>query len=53
HRDTLAYLSSKGSVDGVTRKNTLTEDGMDGLVGEALIQKLADLVSFGKKLGGV
>ncbi|MEO0435701.1 MAG: glutamate cyclase domain-containing protein [Pseudomonadota bacterium] len=46
HQETLAYLSSKGSVDGVTQENTLTEDGMDELAGEALLQELTKLVSF-------
>lgn len=41
----LNYLSERGSVDGVTRKNTLTEDGLSAEVTEALICDL-------RKLGG-
>ena len=42
----LQYLSNRGSVDGVTRKNTLTEDGLDSEIGENLIQEL-------KKVAGI
>ena len=41
----LNYLSERGSVDGVTRENTLTEDGLSAEVTEALICDL-------RKLGG-
>jgi hypothetical protein len=44
HRDTLAYLSSLGSVDGVTRENTLTEDGLPASAGDALLADLAELL---------
>lgn len=43
-RETLAYLSSRGSVDGVSRENTLTEDGLDAAEGEALIAQLQQLI---------
>ena len=36
----LQYLSAKGSVDGVTRLNTLTEDGLAHTEGEQLIKDL-------------
>ena len=36
----LQYLSAKGSVDGVTRLNTLTEDGLAHTAGEQLIRDL-------------
>lgn len=42
----LRYLSSLGSVDGVTRLNQLTEDGQDAEVGDALILELRRLSGF-------
>lgn len=39
----LQYLSAKGSVDGVTRQNTLTEDGLAPDVGAALCQQIYQL----------
>ena len=42
----LDYLSARGSVDGVTRENTLTEDGLDAAEGIALIQELRILGGF-------
>lgn len=39
----LKYLSHHGSVDGVTRKNTLTEDGLDASEGLAVIRELRTL----------
>ena len=42
----LEYLSAKGSVDGVTRENTLTEDGLDATAGIALIAELRALAGF-------
>lgn len=41
--DTLAilqYLSERGSVDGVTHKNELTEDGLHAIHGQQLIARL-------------
>jgi|TARA_B100000768_G_scaffold22721_1_gene20297 biotin-dependent carboxylase-like uncharacterized protein len=42
----LAYLSAAGSVDGVTGENTLTEDGMDSSVSEALIERFRVLIGL-------
>ena len=39
----LAYLSSHGSVDGVTRENTLTEDGLEAEEGQRVIMELREL----------
>jgi D-glutamate cyclase-like, C-terminal len=40
----LEYLSARGSVDGVTRENTLTEDGLDAAEGASVIQGLRQLI---------
>ncbi len=40
----LQFLSEHGSVDGVTRENTLTEDGLPYSVGEQLIAQLLEVV---------
>jgi len=40
----LEYLSERGSVDGVTRENTLTEDGLDAAEGYSILRGLGDLV---------
>jgi multisubunit Na+/H+ antiporter MnhF subunit len=42
----LNYLSSLGSVDGVTGANTLTEDGLDAVEGMAVIERLRELTGF-------
>ncbi len=42
--DILDYLSARGSVDGVTRQNTLTEDGLEPGAGDELIEELRRLV---------
>ena len=42
----LQYLSDRGSVDGVSRENTLTEDGLGTEISEALIQDLRKLGRF-------
>ena len=42
----LDYLSAKGSVDGVTRENTPTEDGLDAAAGLQLIRELRILTGF-------
>lgn len=42
----LQYLSKLGSVDGVTRINQLTEDGLPASEGQVLIQKLRNITSF-------
>jgi hypothetical protein len=44
--DILDYLSARGSVDGVTRQNTLTEDGLAASEGIRLIQELRILTGF-------
>ncbi|GGD51479.1 DUF4392 domain-containing protein [Lacimicrobium alkaliphilum] len=43
--DILQYLSDKGSVDGVTRENTLTEDSLCFSAGEALIRQIQDIIN--------
>ncbi|MFU8765464.1 MAG: glutamate cyclase domain-containing protein [Haliea sp.] len=43
---TLRYLSERGSVDGVTRANTLTEDGMAPTEGDAVIREIRRLTGF-------
>jgi len=43
---TLRYLSERGSVDGVTRENTLTEDGMAPTQGDAVIREIRRLTGF-------
>ncbi len=40
----LTYLSERGSVDGVTRENTLTEDGLDLREGQSVIGELQRLI---------
>jgi len=42
----LTYISSLGSVDGVTRKNELTEDGLPASDGIALIQRVRTLIGY-------
>ncbi|GGB89439.1 hypothetical protein GCM10011352_14310 [Marinobacterium zhoushanense] len=42
----LRYLSERGSVDGVTRLNELTEDGLPSSEGEAIIAELRRLTGF-------
>ena len=44
----LDYLSRRGSVDGVTRENTLTEDGLPASEGESIIEALRELTGFGE-----
>lgn len=43
----LKYLSARGSVDGVTRENTLTEDGLEAEEGWSIIRELRNLVRAG------
>lgn len=47
-KDILSYLSDLGSIDGVTRLNGLTEDGLCFTCGEQLIEQLEDLCGFGE-----
>jgi len=42
----LEYFSARGSVDGVTRENTLTEDGLPLSEGELLLLNLRELAGF-------
>ena len=42
----LNYLSDHGSVDGVTRENTLTEDGLEAEEGQNIIRELRELSGF-------
>jgi D-glutamate cyclase-like, C-terminal len=42
----LKYLSDHGSVDGVTRENTLTEDGLEAGEGQQVIDELRRLAGF-------
>ncbi len=44
----LRYLSERGSVDGVTRRNELTEDSLPCADGQALIGELRRLTGFSK-----
>ena len=44
--DTLRYISELGSVDGVTRVNQLTEDGLDPAEGESVIRQLREACGF-------
>ena len=42
----LKYISNLGSVDGVTRKNELTEDGLSASEGIALIARIRTLIGY-------
>ncbi|WP_438952385.1 glutamate cyclase domain-containing protein [Porticoccus sp.] len=44
NRAVLEYLACRGSLDGVTLENTLTEDGLPSETGKALVSALRDLV---------
>jgi len=44
--EVLQYLSDRGSVDGVSREKTLTEDGLSSEISQALIQDLRKLGRF-------
>lgn len=44
--DILNYLSARGSVDGVTRESTLTEDGLQAEEGQNVIDELRSLTGF-------
>jgi hypothetical protein len=43
----LEYLCARGSVDGVTRENTPTEDGFDADIGEQVVASLREFTGFG------
>lgn len=44
--EALSYLSQRGSVDGVSRKNTLTEDSLSSDISEQLILDLRKISGF-------
>jgi hypothetical protein len=44
--ETLRYISGLGSVDGVTRVNQLTEDGLDPAEGESVLRELRQVCGF-------
>ena len=44
--DILKYISARGSVDGVTRLNTLTEDSLESGAGQELIDELRRITGF-------
>ena len=44
--DILRYISELGSVDGVTRVNQLTEDGLDVSEGEKVLLELRQVCGF-------
>ncbi len=44
--DILKYISERGSVDGVTRENTLTEDSLGSEAGQELIDELRRITGF-------
>ena len=44
--DILKYISARGSVDGVTRLNTLTEDSLESGAGQQLIDELRRITGF-------
>ena len=44
--DILSYISELGSVDGVTRVNQLTEDGLDVSEGESVLLELRRVCGF-------
>ena len=43
----LEYLCQRGSVDGVTRENTPTEDGFESGIGLSVVEQLRELTGFG------
>ncbi len=44
----LDYLCQHGSVDGITRENTPTEDGLDANIGREVLEQLRVLTGFGE-----
>ena len=48
-RAVLHYLSERGSVDGVSRENTVTEDSLPVEAGEAVLKELRMLTGFGEQ----
>jgi hypothetical protein len=47
--DTLRYISELGSVDGVTRVNQLTEDGLNPSEGESVLRELRNACGFTRR----
>ncbi|WP_297189627.1 glutamate cyclase domain-containing protein [uncultured Porticoccus sp.] len=45
NRAMLEYLACRGSLDGITLDNTLTEDGLPSETGKALVNSLRDLIA--------
>lgn len=45
HRETLTWLAARGSIDGVTREYTLSEDGLPAEAGEGMLAALRELTS--------
>ena len=45
NREVLEYLAARGGVDGVTRENTLSEDGLPSESGKLLVEALQQLVA--------
>ncbi|CAH0990237.1 hypothetical protein SIN8267_00329 [Sinobacterium norvegicum] len=42
----LKYISARGSVDGVTRENTLTEDSLPSTAGDQLVEQLKAVIQL-------
>jgi hypothetical protein len=51
HDALLAYLSERGSVDGVTGENTLSEDGLPAAAGAELLARLQALAGAARRAG--
>jgi hypothetical protein len=47
--EVINYLSARGSVDGVTGENTLTEDGMAARIGQEVILRLRELCASAQR----
>lgn len=52
HLGILTYFSERGSVDGVTRDNTLTEDGLPADAGLLLLEQLTQMLTDWKARAG-
>lgn len=52
NRAVLEYLAERGSVDGVTRENTLSEDGLPSESGKVLVTALQQLVEDARNSEG-
>lgn len=49
HRATLEWLAERGSIDGVTREYTLSEDGLPVEAGEAMLSALKEIIDAGQR----